>query len=46
MNDVIYLFVFGTIVLIFTELVMIIAESIDSEGVAEHDLPRSIQKGI
>jgi len=46
MNDFIYLFVFGTIVLIFTELVMIIAESIDSEGVAEDDLPRSIQKGI
>jgi len=46
MNDVIYLFVFGTIVLIFTELVMIIAESIDSEGVAEDDLPRSIQKRI
>ena len=46
MNDLIYLFVFGTIVLIFTELVMIIAESIDSEGVTEDDLPRSIQKGI
>jgi len=46
MNDVIYLLVFGTIVLIFTELVMIIAESTDSEGVAEDDLSRSIQKGI
>lgn len=46
MNDFIYLLVFGTIVLIFNELVMIIAECIDSEGVADDDLPRSIQKGI
>lgn len=47
MNDVTYLFAFGAIVLILTELVMIIAErEIDDKEVMDNDLPRDLQKGI
>lgn len=47
MNDVIYLFVFGIIVVILIELVMIIAEKeIDDKELTDNDLPRDFQKGI
>lgn len=47
MNDVIYLFVFGTLVLILTEAVMIIAEKdIDDKELTDNDLHTDLQKGI
>ncbi|MFA9422651.1 MAG: ABC transporter permease [Sedimentibacter sp.] len=47
MNDVTYLLAFGTIFLIITEIVMIIAaQDNDHEELTNNDLPRSLQEGI
>lgn len=47
MNDVVYLFAFGAIVLILTELVMVVAaKEIDDKELKDNDLPGVIQKGI
>lgn len=46
-NDIIYLFTFGIIFLILTELVMIIAEEdIDDKELMDNDLHRDLQKRI
>jgi len=47
MNDIIYLIIFGTIVLALTELVMIIAEKENNEKeIVDNDLSRNHQEGI
>jgi ABC-2 type transport system permease protein len=47
MDDVIYLFVFGIVVLAIAELVMIIAEQENNDKeLAHNDLPRDLQEGI
>ncbi|MBP1926932.1 ABC-2 type transport system permease protein [Sedimentibacter acidaminivorans] len=46
-NDVLYLFIFGIIVLILTEVVMVIAEKeIDDKELMDDDFHRDLQKGI
>ncbi len=47
MNDVTYLFVFGTIFMILTEIVMIIAaQEKEEKELIDSDLPKDIQTGI